>query len=209
LPYLEQNHVYAQYHGYDQASPVYYDSTNLNGAAGKHIKQLLCPADITPNKLDGWPSGNPAQTNVTYHNYVVNFGNTGIDESSNWQATSYNGVTFKGAPFTLGKPKSIDSIADGSATTLMLSEVVIGQRHDLRGLTWWSTGAGFSSALRPNDSAPDRSGPYVFGARSRHTTGVNAAFCDGHVSFITNRIDPVVWQALSTTNGGEPVGSGY
>jgi prepilin-type N-terminal cleavage/methylation domain-containing protein/prepilin-type processing-associated H-X9-DG protein len=227
LPFIEQEAVYAQYFGYDVASPLYYDPQNLNGAAGRHIKQLLCPADITPDKTDGWP-GNTGSPNATYHNYVVNFGNTGINESITWQSPTFNGLTFKGAPFTLGNPVPLDAIADGSSNTLMLSELIIGQRHDLRGLTWWSSGSGFSTAIRPNDSAPDlswsdsswcdplppnppcafRGGTYVFGARSRHTGGVTAGFCDGHVSFINNGISAPVWQALSTTHGAENV-TGY
>ncbi len=205
-------------------SPLYYDTANLNGAVSKQIKQLLCPGDYTPNKTDGWPSGAGGK-NCTYHNYVVNYGNTGIDESQNWQTASYSGITFKGAPFTLGHAQPLEGILDGTSNTLMVSELIIGQRQDLRGLTWWSSGAGFSSALRPNDTAPDqawgnyswcdpnppnppctiRTGPYVFAARSRHTGGVNAAFCDGHVSFIPNNISASVWQALSTVHGSEPV----
>jgi prepilin-type processing-associated H-X9-DG protein len=46
----------------------------------------------------------------------------------------------------------------------------------------------------------------VFGARSRHPGGVNVAFCDGSTRFVADAIVPAVWQALSTTQGGETVG---
>jgi prepilin-type N-terminal cleavage/methylation domain-containing protein/prepilin-type processing-associated H-X9-DG protein len=39
-------------------------------------------------------------------------------------------------------------------------------------------------------------------ARSRHTGGVNAAFCDGHVQFITNAISQRTWVLLQSTNDG-------
>jgi prepilin-type N-terminal cleavage/methylation domain-containing protein/prepilin-type processing-associated H-X9-DG protein len=42
-------------------------------------------------------------------------------------------------------------------------------------------------------------------ARSKHGGGVNALFCDGHVQFIANGIDPVAWHALGSRNGGEVV----
>jgi prepilin-type N-terminal cleavage/methylation domain-containing protein/prepilin-type processing-associated H-X9-DG protein len=42
-------------------------------------------------------------------------------------------------------------------------------------------------------------------ARSRHTAGLNTLFCDGHVQFITNGINPATWTALGSRNGGEPV----
>jgi prepilin-type processing-associated H-X9-DG protein len=45
----------------------------------------------------------------------------------------------------------------------------------------------------------------VFAARSRHNGGVNAVFCDGSLRFINDAIAPATWQALSTTQGGEPV----
>ena len=42
-------------------------------------------------------------------------------------------------------------------------------------------------------------------ARSRHPGGVNALFCDGHVGFAKNTVDPSVWRALGTRNGAEVV----
>jgi prepilin-type N-terminal cleavage/methylation domain-containing protein/prepilin-type processing-associated H-X9-DG protein len=42
-------------------------------------------------------------------------------------------------------------------------------------------------------------------ARSYHGPGVNAAFVDGSVRFITNDIPQAVWRALGTRNGGESV----
>ncbi len=43
-------------------------------------------------------------------------------------------------------------------------------------------------------------------ARSRHTGGVNALFCDGHVQFISNSIDTATWQALGSRGGGDVLG---
>jgi prepilin-type N-terminal cleavage/methylation domain-containing protein len=44
-------------------------------------------------------------------------------------------------------------------------------------------------------------------ARSYHFGGVNAAFMDGSVRFITNSVDQTTWRALGTRNGGEVVDS--
>ena len=38
---------------------------------------------------------------------------------------------------------------------------------------------------------------------SLHRGGVNLAFCDGHVRFISNQIDITVWRAIGTRNGKE------
>jgi prepilin-type processing-associated H-X9-DG protein len=42
-------------------------------------------------------------------------------------------------------------------------------------------------------------------ARSRHTGGVNAGRCDGSISFVSENIATVVWQAMGSMNGGEVV----
>jgi prepilin-type processing-associated H-X9-DG protein len=43
----------------------------------------------------------------------------------------------------------------------------------------------------------------VTAARSRHPGGVNAAFCDGSLRFITNDVAFDVYQAMGTMNGQE------
>jgi len=42
-------------------------------------------------------------------------------------------------------------------------------------------------------------------ARSKHAGGVNTLFSDGHVQFVKDSIDPMVWQAVGSRNGGEVV----
>jgi prepilin-type N-terminal cleavage/methylation domain-containing protein/prepilin-type processing-associated H-X9-DG protein len=42
-------------------------------------------------------------------------------------------------------------------------------------------------------------------ARSYHSGGVNVGFCDGNVRFVSDTIQPAVWRALGTRNGGEPI----
>jgi prepilin-type processing-associated H-X9-DG protein len=43
----------------------------------------------------------------------------------------------------------------------------------------------------------------VFGARSRHVKGINAALCDGSVRYIVNNINPKTWHDLGTSRGAE------
>ena len=47
--------------------------------------------------------------------------------------------------------------------------------------------------------------PDNYGARSRHSGGVNVAMGDGSVRFVKNSIDVRTWRAMSTTRGGEIV----
>ncbi len=222
LPFIEQQALRDQYYGYDgDSGDTYYSAKNIAGATGKQVTVFLCPSDTVTT--EGWPGGSQ---HVTYHNFVVNFGNTSIDESANWQTSTYKDLTFQGAPFTAREGVSLDHIRDGTSNTMLLSELIQGHGKDLRGCTWWASGSGFVTSLRPNDSAPDLSwssydwcnpeppnppcalrGNYVFGARSRHPGGVNVAFCDGSGRFISDTIDTAIWQALSTTRGSEPIGA--
>ena len=220
LPFIEQRAVRQMYAGYAVAGPIYYDAVNIQGATGKQLPIWLCPSSPVNNK--GWP--NNADGSVSYHNYVVNFGNTSCDETSSWMTASYNGFTFAGAPIA-AIPQKFKDITDGTSNTLLASELIIGLRNDLRGCTWWGPGSGFEVSLKPNDTNPDRSwansgwcdpnlpnppcafvtSGYVFGARSKHSGGVNVTLCDGSGRFVTNSIDGTIWHDLGTSKGNEVI----
>lgn len=130
-----------------------------------------------------------------------------------------------------GKPVALAELTDGTSSTLMLAEVIQGKRNDLRGFSWWGGASGFVTYLAPNSREPDvvtggnclslvagnppcvrpstPSRPRMMGARSRHPGGVQVAFCDGHVTFISNTIDYNVWQSLGTSMGSEPISGDY
>ncbi|MGE3822113.1 MAG: DUF1559 domain-containing protein, partial [Isosphaeraceae bacterium] len=77
----------------------------------------------------------------------------------------------------------------------------------------WMIGGGvntdFHTATTPNSLTPDCGsklfdlGFGVFGARSLHPFGVNVLLADGSVRRCASTIDPAVWRALGTRNGGE------
>jgi prepilin-type N-terminal cleavage/methylation domain-containing protein/prepilin-type processing-associated H-X9-DG protein len=126
-----------------------------------------------------------------------------------------------------GKPQTpLATIQDGTSNTLMAAEVIQGQANDLRGFTWWGGASGFTAWSVPNANEPDvvMGGicnvpatygipcttissplrPRMMAARSRHSPGgVNAAFCDGHVTWINNGISITAWRGMSTSRGGE------
>ena len=235
LPFVEQGQLHYINYGNEAKNGVTCYSAANYPVTQAPLTILNCPSD-TPAPL----SGN--YSNLAYHNYVVNFGNTAIAEDSgagDYPVQDYNGVTYMGAPFVPGSPQRLTDIADGTSHTLMLSEFIQGQRTanagDLRGHTWWGSGTGFQTYLRPNDSnpdvvwpTPDWCWPYpdppnppctfysnplnptrTFAARSRHRDGVNAAMCDGSVRFVQNSVDPVVWMALGTSRGSEVVSDDF
>jgi prepilin-type N-terminal cleavage/methylation domain-containing protein/prepilin-type processing-associated H-X9-DG protein len=142
-----------------------------------------------------------------------------------------------GSPTTAkgGRPRPIAEITDGTSNTMMASEVRVGIQSpgsDYRGFTWWGGAAGFTAWAVPNSrTAPDvltgagcndntggnapcltTSTPTLSRmqlARSRHDAGVMVAMCDGSVRLISNAVSLVTWRALSTSQGGEVLGSDW
>jgi prepilin-type N-terminal cleavage/methylation domain-containing protein/prepilin-type processing-associated H-X9-DG protein len=51
-------------------------------------------------------------------------------------------------------------------------------------------------------------GTNIVTASSHHMGGAQLAFADGHVSFVSDSIDPNVWWAIGSRNGGEVISDG-
>jgi prepilin-type N-terminal cleavage/methylation domain-containing protein/prepilin-type processing-associated H-X9-DG protein len=227
LPYLEQTNLAHEYvdYGDEAGTGIRFDYPPNSPVTGSRLAVLTCPSDLvsSPASISFSP--------CTKHNYAVNFGNTVLDLSYGGNiyvaAPTFGGVTFGGAPFGKGKPKRFADIVDGTSTTLMMAEVVQGQREDLRGYTWYGSFTGFHTYSRPNDTYPDgiwwgfpacdpdppnppcvsTAATYILlASRSRHPGGVNVLLCDGSTRFVTNSIAADTWRALSTTTGGEVIG---
>ena len=69
----------------------------------------------------------------------------------------------------------------------------------------------YNHVLPPNSQVTDCLAVETFGAataRSAHPGGVNVAFADGHVRFVSDAVDLAVWRALGTRDGEEPVDDG-
>jgi len=227
LPYVEQSALFAKYLHYNNtpSGQNYYGATNVANVTGTRLTLFTCPSDMPAL---GWPGGG---TNCANHNYVVNYGNTSqiFKADPKMQPNpNLNGVAYTGAPFGEGKSLRLLNITDGTSSTLMMAELIQGHNNDLRGLTWWGPGAYFTTYLRPNDTNPDvfwastawcNSAPpnppcapysgaasFHFGARSRHTGGVNVSLCDGSVRFVRDGVDVNSWRALSSPANGEVLG---
>jgi len=136
------------------------------------------------------------------------------------------------AAFRVARGRQMREFTDGTSSTVALSEQRADPdgAPGLRGLWGFPTiGSVYVHHLTPNSSAPDSVRPEdctpeanqiapcqgVTGtgsdndvvqqctARSFHSGGVNVAFVDAHIEFVTDEIDLIVWQALSTIDGGE------
>ena len=246
MPFVEQGGLYNAWNSSGNnlwTPPATYDlpfryggPTNLT-VTRTRVNSYYCPTDGGNLNLvggSGWP--------VTSQNYVANFGST-----SATQEAYLNGVPFLGAPFTdMGSPIFSDygfsnspasgfsvvpfsKITDGLSSTMLTSEVLVGQGFDLRGFSWWFEGDSFNAYLAPNSTFPDvmQSAGYcnypgmnnppctgatsiltvTTAARSRHPGGVNVGMADGSVRFMKNSINLYIWRALSTTQGNEVISS--
>ncbi len=154
-------------------------------------------------------------------NYAACYGNTGYNQ------TDMGNVKFKGGMFTNGMGYSTASIKDGASNTLAFSEVLPGHGPYYQGPPGDGMlsegGQAFEGYVTPNSTAPDvvcntcpqsrvipvacisnlTDSTQYQAARSAHPGGVNCAFGDGAMRFITNSVNLSVWQALCSSHGGE------
>ncbi|MDX2039105.1 MAG: DUF1559 domain-containing protein [Isosphaeraceae bacterium] len=207
----------------------YFGAANRT-VTSTRVNLYLCPSDQFNAPISETMDGKTYA--CTSQNYAANFGNT-VQVQTDFQGIAFGGAPFVDIGSPLGdhsmparRPVGMSSITDGTSATLAASEVIVGQGIDLRGFSWWGDAAGFEAYLTPNSSFPDvLFSPYYclnerpnppctgtttalpdnYAARSRHPSGVNAAFCDGSVRYVKDSIRVQVWRALSTTRGGETI----
>jgi prepilin-type processing-associated H-X9-DG protein len=132
----------------------------------KRLKSLTCPSDFP----------NAPLSNITNHNYGVNYGNTSFFQLpltvggviTNFQGApfaAYTGSTGGDGPINAGavssfgdlygRPIRMAEITDGTSNTMMAAELIQGQRNALHGFSWWGGGTGFVTFLAPNSKSPD------------------------------------------------------
>jgi prepilin-type N-terminal cleavage/methylation domain-containing protein len=160
-----------------QGQDVSFSSTVNQTPRTTFLREYECPSDMGLQRNE-WNSTVYSRVRM---NYVVNFGNTNYGQLVNiTDASKPNGkVVFGGAPFRIGEPgKSrpvpLAKITDGTASTLMLSEVkVVPERASQGtaggGFQGWggsvsdtstsTAGQMFTTYLLPNSSLPDRTCP--------------------------------------------------
>ncbi|MFM7097507.1 MAG: DUF1559 domain-containing protein [Gemmataceae bacterium] len=219
LPFIEQEaafKIYQNYGGDDSTGPRYGTGVNLQ-VTQRRYQVLTCPTETSPNA----PLGG-----ITSHNYAVNFGNTSIYQVPTITVGGVT-VTFGEAPFKPNSGSPLTHITDGTSSTLLVAEVIQGQRADLRGYGFWGPATGFTTFAGPNSSTPDTppqncdanmpnppctqattSNPINQFTRSKHTGGVNAGMVDGSIRFVTNNIAIATWRGMGSARGGEVI-DGY
>jgi prepilin-type N-terminal cleavage/methylation domain-containing protein len=232
-PYIEQAPLYNAINmSVSWNTPAWVNTTVLQTS----VAVLHCPSDPGTNAVEEpgssnhRPKGNYMVNwgNSTYFQGGQNNPFTGP------MPPPLSTVTFIGAPFALDRSYGISYFTDGTSNTLLLSEVIVGQpmgaaqnlsdhRGDLYNDDY--NGCMFMAYTPPNSTFPDwvptycqslyltnppcvSKNPAFNAARSLHAGGgVNATMGDGSVKFFKNSINPAIWRALSTPNGGEVTSS--
>ena len=167
LPFIEQQPLYNAWNSYGndrfetsgiQDGSLRYDGIRNITVCSTGVGAYNCPSDpnTNANTFDSQTIVSKTFT-CTANNYVVNFGNSIINQSPIYL---WNGVRlpFLGAPFTdMGSPDTdivgyagpvtsgtvnFSGIPDGLSMTMMTAEVLIGQSQsgsvfDVRGQSWW------------------------------------------------------------------------
>jgi prepilin-type N-terminal cleavage/methylation domain-containing protein/prepilin-type processing-associated H-X9-DG protein len=222
-PYIEQNNLLRAY-GNANTQQFYLPPATVqnttNGVIATPVSMYYCPSD-RPGAI--WKGDSYYRARG---NYVVN-----------WGTRTTSGTQGGLAPFGFinGNPATpqltrITDISDGSSNTLMMAEVVVALNDtdfithgDIFNDDVESAGAMFMTDNTPNtgidqmycsNSNDPRApcsyvAPGLASARSRHSNGVNAMFCDGSSRFIANSVSLTTWQALGTMNNGDIPGNNY
>ena len=172
MPFLEEEEAAAKY----STAVPYFDALN-RPVLERRFSVYSCPSDGQERTtLDAW-AGSRRADELTKHNYVANFGNTGYrDLLAPGDVSPYEppvdpygadtSVRFRGAPFYWSRenapPKMVafGEITDGLSKTILFSETIQGRSaggdaDDWRGVIWNSQMSWFTGYLGPNSSEPD------------------------------------------------------
>ncbi len=224
LPFMEQTAVsddipwHINYAGHPHA--------DYNHIAAAQISTFLCPSDPgtqNPFNHDQACSASPGRM----HGRISYGGNFGIgQQEAPIDKSSVPPATDSRYPGVLGHNRGcrIAEITDGTSSTLLMSELIVGVGCTIRGTHTYDEGPLYMHDYSPNDITPDlvrwcsgkdsdrapctkitKQNMVLHTSRSYHPGGVMSALCDGSAQFIAETIHLDVWQHLGTPDGGEVI----
>jgi len=219
LPYMEQGPLYSQIGALGTGGNI--DTVTLQtaynaGFLGVTIKSLMCPADSPADALK--------QNRADLGSNVIGLTNYKGVSGANWAWGGFNnngtascvtpndqnglsdgdGIFFRGDG---NKKKKLTDIRDGTSNTFLAGE-------DLPLYNQWcswpySNNAVGTCAVPPNYQMPPAmtaspgNWPTTYSFRSNHGNGLQFAYADGSVHFISDTITPATYRAMATISGGE------
>ncbi|MEZ6042303.1 MAG: DUF1559 domain-containing protein [Planctomycetaceae bacterium] len=209
---------YVANHGYRAATPAYQPLTNWVEGGLNFYNGAATVADAGTNVLGSAADKDPADSDAHRDTGVFWF------DLSDYPHTDTAGNSYARA--RQKHSHTLDSIYDGSSQTIMLSENMNAGGETWGSPTWENVGFVFTadpaSVLLPTASTIDtmvnrrKAGPETLpnpgttknpdlqisaAANSNHPGGVNLAWCDGSVGFISQDIDINVYTRLMSPAG--------
>jgi prepilin-type N-terminal cleavage/methylation domain-containing protein/prepilin-type processing-associated H-X9-DG protein len=187
---------------------------------------FVCPSDIAKSSA---PVLNPPAATTSY---AMVLGSLGALSVSYTNATG-NTITqptadelhqkyYNNGPFVYYSPHSTRDVTDGLSHTIFIGETIDGQNVET--LNCWPLAVAYLSCLRSTNNplnTPSGSGGLAViypdsgiaglptsatgGFASRHVAGANFAFGDGHTQYLSNAVDTMTYQALSSIKGEETI----
>jgi prepilin-type N-terminal cleavage/methylation domain-containing protein/prepilin-type processing-associated H-X9-DG protein len=194
--------------------------TNYAGSEGPQCRRGLCGAAYDPNQkyCNGTSDEPPRPLNTPIYSGYAESPNAGrfLD------GRLLNASHLRGMFGNYGPPIAFNSVTDGLSNTLLLGENLPSLNQSRSpGSHWAGAGPGrvLTTIIPINSPATDYLGadgctaaPLRYyananvadGFRSRHPGGVNFAFADGHVRFVSQTIDHQTFQYLGCRDDGRP-----
>ncbi len=179
------------------------------------IPGFVCPTDTAAaHTFKIGEEANPTNVLATLAtaNYVGGFGTVSLDDCENAPGTdpvSAQGQCLGDGAVYHNSRTLIRDFTDGTSNTIM-----VGERKTRTDLDWWSTWAGMVAEgeeagqriLGSMDHVPNDPAAHFDDFSSHHTGGAQFLMADGHVRFVSENIDSVLYKAVGTRQGGEVIG---
>jgi prepilin-type N-terminal cleavage/methylation domain-containing protein/prepilin-type processing-associated H-X9-DG protein len=221
LPFIEQQQIYnnLRLDGNAQDGQGIFNPEN-HAWIRRAIPDFYCPSDDAMGQVreDAWAAV-PSNVKLAVTNYAGVLGPHDLANASQWGGEpDCHNLTY-GYEHCLGTfwrhssmaPVTITCFTDGTHNTIIIGEVLPEYDYFLH----WALGNGaWASTHMPLNWFPSSNvdatavwshWPDWKGFRSRHPSGAQFAYADGHVEFLNEAIDTRVYRALSTCAGDEVV----
>jgi prepilin-type N-terminal cleavage/methylation domain-containing protein len=210
LPFIEQDNIYklSPSPGPSPRSPSIDNSATAPFALGsKTIKTYLCPSDGSNEPPATWTNGWVVSNYVANHDAFHNPNDGGW--MSNWHTgqNSYqarlSGTYKDGTSNTIGIAEAYARCKDQSLSpppdvgTLWAHETVTPQWHAMFN-DWNARGPASKFQIQPTAAQCN-----CFLPQSIHSAGMQVLLMDGSVRNVGNSVNPLIWAAGLTPQGGE------
>jgi prepilin-type N-terminal cleavage/methylation domain-containing protein/prepilin-type processing-associated H-X9-DG protein len=219
LPFIEQTAHFKMYNEDAQPDPQVFPSTTTR-LGSQIIPAYICPSDASPRVAPN--------TGMARSNYAASSGpseqifNSACPCTNNFNTFAMgpydgtNAVNTVGVFNRRGWQATVGQIVDGLSNTIFYGEVLGGgcSNHMDRGYGSTNNGQGLASTIYPlnydscNNSSTDNcrrpcNWNTELGFKSKHQGGVNFAFGDGAIRFITESVDTRTLQLMGARNDAQ------